>query len=149
MATSEDQTQSFIGILFRIPIGIIPMVFHVSLQLRKLLNFWLQTFCFVFEFGLLFGPGPFTTHRIEKLPMCNGGQPRAWVTRNAVACPRSEGCGESFLQRLFSQIKRTGQADQRGDNASVFLAKDALEYFACGRHAAKRTRERKKGERGT
>src|SRR5690349_5356898 len=70
--------------------------------------------------------------------MSDGCQPRGWIVWKSFNVPFSGGGDECFLQRLFREIERARDTDQRGDNSSVLFAKDLFERLACLQHAGER-----------
>src|SRR6185312_8396029 len=97
-------------------IWIIHLLLQLSLKRGELSSLGLQALGFVFEFGLLFRPGFLATNYVEEFAVGHCRQPRAWISRNAIARPGGEGGSKCFLQGLFRQVKRTGQTYQRGND---------------------------------
>jgi len=125
VTTREDQTQAIVGI------------FHgVFRQLG--LDVWLQSSRFESEFCLFVSASSSTAERVEETSMSDSCQPRAGIVWRSFNFPLRGGGDECFLQRLFGEIERAGDTDQRGDDSSVLFAKDLFERLACLRHAGER-----------
>jgi hypothetical protein len=47
-----------------------------------------------------------------------GGDPAAWVGRQAIACPRAQGDGERLLDCVLGEVDVAEGADQGGDRSA-------------------------------
>jgi hypothetical protein len=54
-------------------------------------------------------------------------QPSAWCRRKALARPTLGGCGEGFLSCFLGEVEVAEEADQRRQDATPLVCKDALE----------------------
>ena len=113
MAACEDQPQAIVGKMHGQLIG---SEFHrVG-----------EGFGFVAERILLFPLGFFAPALIDQLAVRGSRDPRGRIQWNAARRPRDQGRGKCFLHGLLGTVERSGDADQRSDDAAGLLAEDSF-----------------------
>jgi len=78
----------------------------------------------------LLGEGLIPPELVDGLPPRHRRYPGTRVKGNPIAWPPIERRSHSFLERIFRQVEGATDADERRENATRFLAEDALGVFS-------------------